>query len=175
MTNFLDLCDVCGEVMKHGPPKTPGSYGSKWCPYLSEDWHKEASADVKKHDKTLHLQRRRKENEYKKEKHAMTFLEFDYFSSKLMKEVLEMRDTKGKEYAGGKDRFDNFNRLAARLNLPRQKIWQVYFTKHLDAIESYIEHGREFSSESIRGRIVDAITYLTLLAGMIEEDLNNKS
>lgn len=111
----------------------------------------------------------------KKEKHPMTFEEFDLFSNKLLIEVERMRDTKGREYAGTKDRFDNFNRLAARLNLPRQKVWQVYFTKHIDAIDSYISTGQTFSNEGIRGRIVDAITYLTLLAGMIEEDLNNAS
>lgn len=100
----------------------------------------------------------------------MTFSEFDGFSQSLVDEILQMRDTKGKEYAGEKDRFDNFNRLSLRLGIPRQMVWLVYFTKHMDAIESYIKNGREFSTESVRGRIVDAMTYLSLLAGMIEED-----
>lgn len=100
----------------------------------------------------------------------MTFEEFDKYSAELLADVVKMRNTKGREYAGPKDRFDNFNRLAARTNMPRNRVWQVYFTKHMDAIESYIQAGREFSDEGIRGRIVDAITYLTLLAGMIEED-----
>ncbi len=99
----------------------------------------------------------------------MTFEQFDKFTDELILEVLKMRDTKGKEYARTNDRFDNFNRLATRLNLDRQKVWQVYFTKHLDSIESYIEHQRTFSNESIKGRIIDSITYLILLAGMIEE------
>ena len=105
----------------------------------------------------------------------MTFEEFNTFTETILSEVRNMRDSKGKEYAGNKDRFDNFNRLALRLNLPRNKVWQVYFTKHLDSIESFIDNGRTFSSESIRGRIVDAITYLTLLAGMIEEDTDMDS
>ncbi len=100
----------------------------------------------------------------------MTFEDFDKYSKELLADVEKMRDIKGREYAGTKDRFDNFNRLAARTNMPRNRVWQVYFTKHLDAIESYIQAGREFSDEGIRGRIVDAITYLTLLAGMIAED-----
>ena len=104
----------------------------------------------------------------------MTFEAFDKFTTDVIQKVLLMRDTKGKEYAHTADRFDNFNRLAARLNLPREKVWQVYFTKHLDAIESFIDNGREFSDEGIQGRIVDAITYLTLLAGMIEEDAQKK-
>lgn len=100
----------------------------------------------------------------------MTFDEFEKFSNELLAEVKNMRDTKGREYANGEDRFGNFNRQAARLKLHRMKIWQVYFTKHLDSIESFIEHDRTFSHESIRGRFVDAITYLTLAAGMIYED-----
>lgn len=100
----------------------------------------------------------------------MTFAQFDDFSTDLIKEILHMRDTKGKEYAGEKDRFDNFNRLSARTGLDRKTVWLVYFTKHMDAIESYIKNGREFSNEKIRGRIIDAMTYLSLLAGMIEEE-----
>lgn len=100
----------------------------------------------------------------------MTFEEFNKFSMELLDEVLTMRDTKGKEYARSADRFANFNRLSDRLKMDRQRIWLVYFIKHLDAIESHIENGRVYSGESIRGRIVDAITYLTLLAGMIAEE-----
>lgn len=102
----------------------------------------------------------------------MDFEKFHEFSEGLLNEVRSMRDTKGKEYARSKDRFDNFNRLSKMLNTPRQKILQIYFHKHIDSIYSYIDNGHEFSEEKIRGRIVDAITYLTLLAGMIEEDKN---
>jgi len=105
----------------------------------------------------------------------MTFKEFDDYSDDLLHSVLDMRNTKGKEYTHGKDRFDNFNRLAIKCgNLDRKVVWLVYFTKHIDAIESYINNGREFSSEGIEGRIVDAITYLTLLAGMIKEEKSSK-
>ena len=100
----------------------------------------------------------------------MTFTEFDNFNSELLDAVTRMSESKGREYAGSSDRFDNFNRLAARLDLPRQQIWLVYFTKHMDAIESYIRLQHVQSDESIYGRIVDAITYLTLLAGMVQED-----
>lgn len=99
----------------------------------------------------------------------MTFEEFDKLTEELFENVRVMRDTKGKEYARTEDRFDNFNRLASRMDIPRETIWLVYFTKHMDAIESYIKHGRTFSDENIRGRIVDAMTYLALLAGMFGE------
>lgn len=100
----------------------------------------------------------------------MNFKDFDKFADEFIKDVLHMRDTKGKEYAQDEsDRFGNFNRLAERTKMPRERVWQVYFTKHLDSIESYIEHGRSFSDENIRGRLVDAVTYLILLAGMLTE------
>lgn len=101
----------------------------------------------------------------------MSFEEFEVYTQELLKKVHEMKRTKGKEYAGDKDRFDNFNRLGVKCGgMDRKLVWLVYFTKHMDAIESYIKSGREFSTESIEGRIVDAITYLTLLAGMIKEE-----
>ena len=99
----------------------------------------------------------------------MTFPEFDKFQEELLKEVILMKDTKGKEYANSESRFANFDRLAIRLNLSNIKVALVYLTKHMDAIESYISRGRTYSTETIQGRIVDAITYLTLIAGMIEE------
>lgn len=107
----------------------------------------------------------------------MTFEEFDKFTQELLTEVVKMRDTKGKEYANSTDRFDNFNRLSKRLDLSREKVLMVYLSKHMDSIDSYIVNGKTFSNEAIRGRIIDAITYLTLLAGMIEErkDKNENS
>lgn len=100
----------------------------------------------------------------------MTHPEFNEFQKKLLEEVVGMNDTKGREYANGDDRFGNFNRLALALNFKNYQICYVFLTKHIDAIASYCRTGQTFSNESIRGRIVDAITYLTLLAGMIETE-----
>lgn len=100
----------------------------------------------------------------------MTFDAFDKFAEGVIAQVLTMRDTKGREYAGAADRFGNFNRLADRMGITRQQVWQVYATKHMDSIETFIREGQTYSTESIQGRIVDEITYLLLLAGMVEED-----
>jgi hypothetical protein len=99
----------------------------------------------------------------------VTFEEFDVFQQKLISEVLKMRDTKGKEYSHSTDRFANFNRLQDSLSLPNYQIGWVYCKKHLDSIESYVKDGKTHSNETIRSRFVDAITYLTLIAGMVEE------
>lgn len=100
----------------------------------------------------------------------MTFEEFDKVCEQMFKEVRVMRDTKGKEYARSKDRFDNFNRLARDLKVSREQILWVYTSKHLDGIVSYINNGCTFSGEHIHGRIKDVITYLLLLDGMIVEN-----
>jgi hypothetical protein len=99
----------------------------------------------------------------------MTFEQFDKFQEELLKEVVGMKDTKGREYAHSKDRFANFNRLADGLGLPNTVIAWVYCKKHIDGIESYVKDNQTYSTEGVRGRIVDAIVYLTLIAGMIEE------
>lgn len=99
----------------------------------------------------------------------MTFLEFDKFFDDLISECRKMRDTKGKEYANGKDRFDNFNRLAAKNDVNRLKVANIYMTKHIDAIDSYVKEGKVFSTENIRGRFVDLIVYAGLMAGMAHE------
>ena len=99
----------------------------------------------------------------------MTFEEFDRYQEGLLTEVVGMRDTKGKEYAHSEDRFANFNRLAEGLGLANITIAWVYAKKHVDSVESFVKEGKEFSTEGIRGRLVDLITYLTLIGGMIEE------
>lgn len=100
----------------------------------------------------------------------MTFEEFDLEFDSLIAECRQMRDAKGKEYANGQDRFGNFKRISQRLGVKPTAVCMVYLTKHLDSIESFIKTGKIHSNERIRGRIVDAITYLTLLHGLFMED-----
>jgi hypothetical protein len=100
----------------------------------------------------------------------MTFKEFDDFQKDLLTEVEVMKSSKGKEYANSEDRFANFNRLADELGLKNYQVGWVYTKKHLDSIAHYCKVGHIESTESIRGRFVDAICYLTLMAGMVEEE-----
>ena len=99
----------------------------------------------------------------------MTFEDFDRYQANILEEVVKMKNTKGREYANSESRFANFDRLSDRLNISNLQVALVYLTKHMDAIESYIGRGRTYSTETIQGRIVDAITYLTLIGGMIQE------
>jgi len=99
----------------------------------------------------------------------MTHEEFDGFQNVLLCKVINMGTTKGKEYSNSESRFANFDRAAAELGLTNIQVAWVYVKKHLDGIASFCRTGKELS-EPIEGRIVDAIVYLTLIAGMIEED-----
>ncbi|PZM88457.1 MAG: hypothetical protein DIU79_16840, partial [Actinobacteria bacterium] len=74
-----------------------------------------------------------------------------------------------REYAHREDNaFANFERVAERLGLTREAVLLVYLEKHLDGIHSYVQ-GHRSQRESVKGRINDAIVYLTLLRGMIDE------
>lgn len=106
---------------------------------------------------------------------SVTFTEFDTYQDELLCQVEGMSRTKGKEYANSEtDRFANFNRLSQRLGVSNLQVGWIYLVKHLDAIESRIKTSETYSTEPIEGRIVDAITYLTLIAGMIKEEQDRK-
>lgn len=94
----------------------------------------------------------------------------------IMQEVLVMAKTKGHDYSGIIDCLNNFKVNAERAGLTKYQIWQVYFNKHIDAINNAIKMNSTSpyygtKSESLHGRIIDAITYLTLLECMINEDI----
>lgn len=91
----------------------------------------------------------------------------------LAKRLHHLTQSKGAEYTHGKDnRFDNFERQAAALGLTREQVLFVFLTKHMDSITTYIADrargtARDYS-ESMTGRVDDAILYLLLLRCMIE-------
>ncbi len=98
----------------------------------------------------------------------MTFKQFDELTNKLLEQVLTMRNTKGKEYANSDlDRLKNFTDIAEETGTSPLIVWQVYFKKHIRAIDSFIKRGETLSNEGIEGRFVDAITYLLLGYGLI--------
>lgn len=99
----------------------------------------------------------------------MTFADFDKYQEELFEHVRTMKLTKGKEYANSENRFANFYRLAESLGLTNIQVGWVYTAKHLDAIAQFCHTQQTHSTEGIEGRIVDAITYLTLIGGMIQE------
>lgn len=97
---------------------------------------------------------------------------------KMESEEHSIMGTKGMEYTQGDlrtDRLANFYRLGEELNLdPKMVLW-IYLKKHLDSIVCFIKQGREYSDESIEGRIHDARNYLCLLNGIITEQKGKRS
>ena len=99
----------------------------------------------------------------------MTQKEMELTMENIFKEIQRMREAGQKEYARkSSNAFANFERIGSNLNLSREKVLLVYLLKHIDGISSYID-GHEMQREDIRGRITDALVYLCLLWGMIDE------
>lgn len=85
-------------------------------------------------------------------------------------ECRDLRDAGQKEYAHDEgNAFANFERLAEDLGLDRKQVLWVYLRKHLDGILAFIR-GHRSQREDVRGRINDAIVYLTLLRGMVDAE-----
>ncbi len=85
-----------------------------------------------------------------------------------------MRAAGQKEYARKESNaFANFERVADYIDSNKQKVLMVYLLKHIDGISSFV-NGYKSQREDVRGRITDAIVYLCLLWGMIDEE-DNKS
>ena len=98
----------------------------------------------------------------------MTYPAFDKLLEKMIAEEKAIGLAKGKEYTKGKDRLDNFKRLAKELDISPLKVLWIYASKHINSITSFIKIGKTLS-EPIEGRIMDLRVYLSLLRGMIED------
>lgn len=87
--------------------------------------------------------------------------------------MVALTKSKGEEYSSSDDQLGNFRRLAEQTGLTMPQIWLVLFTKHIDAIRTFIKDEaagvQRERSEPIEGRIDDAILYLYLLRGIVGE------
>ena len=102
----------------------------------------------------------------------MTYEQMKRVVRKQLKQVLKTRDAGQKEYAHDVDNvFANFERSASLLDIPRDKALMVFLLKHIDGISAHVK-GHTSQREDVTGRITDAIVYLCLLRGMIEDGKN---
>jgi len=105
----------------------------------------------------------------------MTQDEMAIVMDQTFKECRFLRKAGQDEYARrNKNAFANFERIAERLGIDRKKVLLVYLEKHLDGIHSFVD-GHTSQREDVRGRINDAIVYLCLLRGMVEDEYKIKS
>lgn len=87
----------------------------------------------------------------------------------LLEKCLETLKKKGADYTqGSPDRLHNFRTVGQFLGLPMERVWSVYFYKHLSAIFRFCKEG-QVESEPIEGRIMDCIVYLLLFAKIVAE------
>ena len=88
---------------------------------------------------------------------------------KIWNKVSTTRTAGQLEYAADEENvFANFERTAKSLNLSKEQVLWVFFMKHIDGISSYLK-AHKSQREDVTGRITDAIVYLCLLWGMIED------
>lgn len=106
-----------------------------------------------------------------------TFLHIDVrfdVINNLLEEATSTAYAKGKAYSGSEDSLDNFKRNAKLLGLTKYQVLSVYLNKHMDSINSAIKASPTLpvdETEGMRGRIIDAVNYLTILWALIQEDL----
>ena len=87
----------------------------------------------------------------------------------ILPEIERLRNAGQSEYAReDQDIFANFKRVGKQLNISKEKALMTYFLKHVDGISAWV-NGHHSQRESIEGRIGDAIVYLCLLWGMLED------
>ena len=100
----------------------------------------------------------------------MTKDQFDHLFTSIIDQVKSTRDDGQKEYAHDEiNVFANFERTARQLNTTREKVLMTFLMKHMDGIVAHI-NGHESQREDIRGRVKDAIVYLTLYS-MVEGEM----
>lgn len=98
----------------------------------------------------------------------MTFEEYKKYWDGLIAEAWTIQTTKGVDYAGREDKLANFKKRAAASGISPLQVLSIYMGKHLDSIESFIREGK-LESEPIRGRIIDAINYLSFIEPLYSE------
>lgn len=102
---------------------------------------------------------------------------FMAFADDILAECRTVMSQGSQEYASADNKFDNFDRAARELrrnerlaDITAYDVALVYFRKHVDSIVGGVS-----LREDMRGRYIDAINYLLLLAGMQERDKERDS
>ena len=104
----------------------------------------------------------------------MTKQEFRDLRMKLDEYCDDVMKIKGEDYTqDSDDRLVNFKRIAERAGATPLQVWQIFFYKHLDAIDAYCRGG-VLSSESITNRFIDARNYLDLGYALIVEQMEER-
>ena len=105
----------------------------------------------------------------------MTYKDMQKVVRRQLKQVLKIRDAGQKEYARTEDNvFANFERVSSFTGVSREQALMTYLLKHIDGIMAHI-NGHKSQREDVSGRITDAIVYLLLLQGMIDDGKSKRT
>jgi hypothetical protein len=89
-----------------------------------------------------------------------------------IKTIKNLEQSKGNDYAGKEDRLANFKELE-HIGLAPENTCMVHLQKHYGTIQRYVDKltsGQDSQmSQPVEERIDDAILYLILLKGLIQE------
>lgn len=99
----------------------------------------------------------------------MTEKEFWKSRSELNERCEGHLTKKGKVYTTNEDRLSNFKSIAQDAGITPLQVWQIYFSKHLFAIKSYIKGGDE-GPEGIESNIEDLRNYVDLFYALVYEE-----
>jgi len=92
----------------------------------------------------------------------------------IFSQVKKIHTEGQKEYAMNENNvFANFERIANQTEQSKEMILWIYLMKHIDGIASYLR-GHVSQRENVRGRLTDAIVYLCILWGMINDKEKNE-
>ena len=103
----------------------------------------------------------------------MTASERTKLLKQYLDDVINVLDSKGKAYSGTDNVNRNIEDTANDLRLTKYQVWSVFFKKHIDCIFNSIADNPEApvdNTESLDGRITDAINYLLILKTMLVDD-----
>jgi nucleotide-binding universal stress UspA family protein len=98
-------------------------------------------------------------------------MQFDVMTQLIESEfdnIRNVRETKGREYAGEEDTLADFKEVAAEAGITPLQCWLTYVKKHQRAVDTFIREG-SVKSEAIEDRIRDIVVYHLLLLGLIED------
>lgn len=95
---------------------------------------------------------------------------YDQVAGGLLKLARDIADSKRPGYTrGDEDVLANFKRSGRTAKVTPEQAWVVYFMKHIDAIVTHMAQPHLPISESMDGRFADAINYLQLGWGLLQE------
>lgn len=87
--------------------------------------------------------------------------------------LIKLMTVKNGEYAGNKDALGNFKRGAEINGITPLQVLNVYMTKHIDAVQTFIrDHAAgniRPASEPIEGRFRDIVVYCVIAMALIKE------